>query len=157
MGTKLGKWGQVIHENNSPLDTWRALPESCSTCTGAYESRAPAKELQDQVECWFLHIVLLGIPCLNHVFVGRKISQCWTILEIAQTLRKCIFLYKRTQAEKALWIHHLPQEHKYVIWWYVSVDKRREVILNFSFLPPIFEVIAVVYIVINIVIFEEIP
>lgn len=157
MGTKLGKWGQVIHENNSPLDTWRALPESCSTCTGAYDSRAPAKELQDQVECWFLHIVLLGIPCLNHVFVGRKISQCWTILEIAQTLRKCIFLYKRTQAEKALWIHHLPQEHKYVIWWYVSVDKRREVILNFSFLPPIFEVIAVVYIVINIVIFEEIP
>lgn len=157
MGTKLGKWGQVIHENNSPLDTWRALPESCSTCTGAYESRAPAKELQDQVECWFLHIVLLGIPCLNHVFVGRKISQCWTILEIAQTLRKCIFLYKRTQAEKALWIHHLPQEHKYVIWWYVSVDKRREVIFNFSFLPPIFEVIAVVYIVINIVIFEEIP
>lgn len=153
MGTKLGKWGQVIHENNSPLDTWRALPESCSTCTGAYDSRAPAEELQDQVECWFLHIVLLGIPCLNHVFVGRKISQCWTILEIAQTLRKCIFLYKRTQAEKALWIHHLPQEHKYVIWWYVSVDKRREVILNFSFLPPIFEVIAVVY----IVIFEEIP
>lgn len=157
MGTKLGKWGQVIHENNSPLDTWRALPESCSTCTGAYDSRAPAKELQDQVECWFLHIVLLGIPCLNHVFVGRKISQCWTVLEIAQTLRKCIFLYKRTQAEKALWIHHLPQEHEYVIWWYVSVDKRREVILNFSFLSPSFEVIAVVYIVINIVIFEEIP
>lgn len=157
MGTKLGKWGQVIHENNSPLDTFRALPESCSTCTGAYESRAPAKELQDQVECWFLHIIYLGIPCLNHVFVGRKISQCWTVLEIAQTLRKCIFLYKRTRAEKALWIHHLPPEHKYVIWWYVSVDKRREVILNFSFLPLIFEVIAVVYIVINIVIFEEIP
>lgn len=51
MGTKLGKLGQVIHENNSSPPQHTPLHESCSTCTGAYESRAPAKELQDQVEC----------------------------------------------------------------------------------------------------------